>query len=94
MFLAFGEIMARLAPADHLRWRQAVPGRIEVTWGGGEANVAVSLANFGLNSAFATVLPKNEIGNACVAELRRFGVDTAPIVRGSGRMGISLPIDT
>ncbi len=84
--VTFGEIMLRLKSPGFERLFQCP--MLEATFGGGEANVAVSLANFGLNSAFATVLPKNEIGNACVAELRRFGVDTAPIVRGSGRMGI------
>lgn len=61
---------------------------LEATFGGGEANVAVSLANFGLPAAFVTVLPKNDLGDACLAELRRFGVDVSLIARGAGRMGI------
>ncbi|MBI2438741.1 MAG: sugar kinase [Lentisphaerae bacterium] len=84
--ITFGEIMLRLKSPGFERLFQSP--LLEATFGGGEANVAVSLANFGLNAAFVTVLPKNEIGDACIAELRRFGVDTALIVRGSGRMGI------
>lgn len=61
---------------------------MEATFGGGEANVAVSLANYGMDAAFCTVLPKNAIGDKCVRELRRFGVDTSRILRGEGRMGI------
>ncbi len=60
----------------------------EATFGGGESNVAVSLANFGLDAAFASVLPANAVADACIADLRRFGVDTSRIVRGPGRMGI------
>ena len=84
--VTFGEIMLRLKSPGFERLFQSP--LLEATFGGGEANVAVSLANFGMNAAFVTVLPKNEIGDACIAELRRFGVDTASIVRGSGRMGI------
>ncbi|MFH1477855.1 MAG: sugar kinase [Verrucomicrobiota bacterium] len=84
--VTFGEIMLRLKSPGFERLFQSP--LLEATFGGGEANVAVSLANYGLNAAFVTVLPKNEIGDACIAELRRFGVDTSLIVRGSGRMGI------
>lgn len=84
--VTFGEIMLRLKSPGFERLFQSP--LLEATFGGGEANVAVSLANFGLNAAFVTVLPKNELGDACIAELRRFGVDTSLIVRGSGRMGI------
>ncbi|MCG2661054.1 MAG: sugar kinase [Kiritimatiellae bacterium] len=84
--VTFGEIMLRLKSPGFERLLQS--SRLEATFGGGEANVAVSLVNLGMNAAFATVLPKNEIGDACIAELRRFGVDTSLIVRGSGRMGI------
>ncbi len=84
--VTFGEIMLRLKSPGFERLFQSP--LLEATFGGGEANVAVSLANFGMDAAFATVLPKNDIGDACVAELRRFGVDTALIARGSGRMGI------
>jgi len=61
---------------------------LEATFGGGEANVAVSLANYGEDAAFLTVLPDNAIADACKAELRRFNVDTKRIVTGEGRMGI------
>ncbi|MDO9540957.1 MAG: sugar kinase [Kiritimatiellia bacterium] len=84
--ITFGEIMLRLKSPGLERLFQSPV--LEATFGGGEANVAVSLANFGLNAALVTVLPKNEIGDSCIAELRRFGVDTSLIVRGAGRMGI------
>ena len=84
--VTFGEIMLRLKSPGFERLFQSP--LLEATFGGGEANVAVSLANFGMNAAFVTILPKNELGDACIAELRRFGVDTALIVRGPGRMGI------
>ena len=60
----------------------------EATFGGGEANVAVSLANYGADASFVTVLPKNVIGDNCVMELRKFGVDTSNIIKGKGRMGV------
>ena len=84
--VTFGEIMLRLKSPGLERLLQSPI--LEATFGGGEANVAVSLANFGVSAAFVTVLPENEIGDACVAELRRFGVDTSLIARGPGRMGI------
>ena len=85
-FLTFGEIMLRLkAPGQECFFQSPM---LEATFGGGEANVAVSLANYGLDTGFLTVLPANAIGDACVAELRRFGVDTSRILRGEGRMGI------
>ncbi len=88
MFLAFGEIMARLAPEGHLRWRQAVPGRIQVTWGGGEANVCASLALFGQPVRYLTALPRHAISEALVATLRGLGVDTGSILwRKEGRLG-------
>lgn len=85
-FLTFGEIMLRLKAPDKERFFQSPA--LEATFGGGEANVAVSLANYGQDAAFLTVLPDNAIADACVAELRSFGVDTTRIVRGAGRMGI------
>ncbi len=84
--VTFGEIMLRLKPPAHERFFQSPI--FEATFGGGEANVAVSLAQFGVDASFATVLPDNDIGNACVGELRRFGVDTSAIQRSNGRMGI------
>src|SRR5665648_335904 len=85
-YITFGEIMLRLKPPNCERFFQSP--LLEATFGGGEANVAVSLANFGIDSAYVTVLPSNDIGNACISELRRFGVDTSPVIRGAGRMGI------
>lgn len=84
--ITFGEIMLRLKPINFERFFQSP--LLEATFGGGEANVAVSLANFGMDAAYMTVLPSNDIGNACIGELRRFGVDTSRIINGSGRMGI------
>ena len=73
--VAFGEIMLRLAPKGYTRFVQA--DSFEATYGGGEANVAVSLANYGMDAAFVTKLPKNEIGQAAINSLRRYGVDTS-----------------
>lgn len=84
--LTFGEIMLRLKAPQHERFFQSP--LLEATFGGGEANVAVSLANYGMNAEFLTVLPQNEIADACIRELRYFGVDTKKIQRGEGRMGI------
>lgn len=82
----FGEIMLRLKAPGQERFFQSP--LLEATFGGGEANVAVSLANFGMDAEFITVLPENVLGDACVQELRRFGVGTGRIRRGKGRMGI------
>ena len=84
--LTFGEIMLRLKAPGHERFFQSP--MLEATFGGGEANVAVSLANYGMDAEFLTVLPKNDIADACIRELRYFGVDTKKIVCGEGRMGI------
>ena len=84
--ITFGEIMLRLKSPALERFFQSPA--LEATFGGGEANVAVSLANYGMDAAFVTVLPKNDIGEACIRELRGFGVDTKKIVRKDGRMGI------
>lgn len=84
--ITLGEIMLRLAPPGYSRFVQA--DAFAASYGGGEANVAVSLANFGMDAVFITKLPANDIGQAAVNALRRFGVDTRHIVRGSGRMGI------
>jgi 2-dehydro-3-deoxygluconokinase len=78
--------MLRLAPEGYYRFVQAQS--FGATYGGGEANVAVSLANFGIDAAFVTKLPKHEIGQAAVNSLRQFGVDTSNIVRGGNRVGI------
>ena len=84
--ITFGEIMLRLAPEGYYRFVQA--NSYGATYGGGEANVAVSLAGFGIDAAFVTKLPKHEIGQGAVNRLREFGVDTSLIVRGGDRVGI------
>lgn len=84
--ITFGEIMLRLSTPGHMRFVQAET--FDVCYGGGEANVAVSLANYGLDAAFVTKVPDHEIGQAAVNHLRRFGVDTNFIARGGNRLGI------
>ena len=85
--VTFGEIMLRLVPPNFERPLQS--GMFVATFGGGEANVAVSTANYGLPTSYVTVLPeKHPVVDGCIAELRRFGIDTSHIVRGPGRMGI------
>lgn len=84
--VTFGEIMLRLAPEGYTRFVQA--DKYLATYGGGEANVAVSLANFGIDTRYVTKLPDNEIGQGAVNSLRKFGVGTRFIARGGGRVGI------
>ena len=84
--VTFGELMLRLAPEGYYRFVQAET--FGATFGGGEANVAVSLANYGLDAAFVTKLPTHEIGQMAVNSLRRYGVDTSYITRGGDRVGI------
>ncbi|MEA5015526.1 MAG: sugar kinase [Candidatus Limiplasma sp.] len=84
--VTFGEIMLRLKSPGYERLLQSPA--LEATFGGGEANVCVSLANYGLDTSFVTVLPNHEIGAACMRELRGFGVDVSSIVTKPGRMGI------
>ena len=85
-YFTFGEIMLRLKPPHCERFFQSP--LLEATFGGGEANVAVGLARFGLNVAYVSVIPNNPIGDACLGELRRQGVDTTFIVRKGDRLGI------
>ena len=85
-FITFGEIMLRLKSPGHERFFQSP--MLEATFGGGEANVAVGLARLGLNAAFVSAIPENPIGNACVAELCKHGVDTSLIVRQGNRLGV------
>ena len=84
--ITFGELMLRLQPFNYERFVQAQS--VEFTFGGGEANVSVSLANYGMDAAFVTKLPAHSIGQAAVNSLRRYGVDTSLIVRGGDRVGI------
>ncbi|MBE7087544.1 MAG: sugar kinase [Clostridiales bacterium] len=84
--ITFGELMLRLAPENYLRFVQS--DKLEATFGGAEANVGVSLANYGVDVAVVTKLPSHEIGQSAVNSLRRYGVDTSMIVRGGDRVGI------
>lgn len=84
--VTFGEIMMRLNPKGYRRFLRTE--EFEVTYGGGEANVAVSLSNYGMEAVFVTKLPDHDIGQCAVNELRRYGVNTSKIVRGGDRVGI------
>ncbi|MDE6189910.1 MAG: sugar kinase [Clostridia bacterium] len=84
--ITLGEIMMRLQPSGYKRFMQA--DSFDIVFGGGEANVAVSLAQFGEDVAFVTKLPKNAIADKCIKELRGWGVDVSKIVRGGDRIGI------
>jgi len=84
--VTFGEIMLRLSPPSFQRFTQA--RTFEVNYGGGEANVAVSLANFGIFIDYVTRLPQNNIGDACIQFMRQYGVNTKKIIRGGDRLGI------
>lgn len=84
--VTFGELMLRLEPPGYLRFVQTE--NLSATFGGAEANVAISLANFGVDSCYVTKLPSHEIGQAAVNSLRKFGVNTQYIVRGGPRVGI------
>ena len=84
--ITFGEIMLRLSTPGYLRFGQAK--QFEATFGGGEANVAVSLANYGMDAKFVTRLPENDIAKACIKDLKSYGVDTSDIIYGGERVGI------
>ena len=84
--VTFGEIMLRLAPQEFLRFSQA--SSFDVVYGGGESNVAVSLANYGVPVNFVTRLPKNDIGECAIMEMRKRGVNTDHIIIGGDRLGI------
>jgi 2-dehydro-3-deoxygluconokinase len=85
-FVTFGEVMLRLSPIEHRRFSQAAS--FQVTFGGGEANVAVSLANWGLSVDFVSCLPKNDLGESCIKYLQQHSVETQFISREDGRIGI------
>ena len=84
--VTFGEIMLRLASPGYLRFSQS--SQLEATFGGGEANVAVSLANYGIPASFVSRLPKNDIGEWAIQNLRKYNVQTQDILRGGERVGI------
>jgi len=85
-YVTFGEIMLRLKSPGHERFFQSPS--LESTFGGGESNVAVALANYGLDAAFVTALPENDIAEACIREVRSFGVDVSNIRRSGSRIGV------
>ena len=84
--MTFGEIMLRLAPQGFLRFSQA--NSFDVIYGGGEANVAISLANFGMPVEFVTRLPNNDIGQSALMELRKHNIGTKYIIEGGERLGL------
>ena len=84
--VTFGEIMMRLNPEGYLRFVQAE--KFDVSYAGGEANAAISLANYGIDTAFVSKIPPHEIGQSAVNFLRRYGVDTKKIIRGGERLGV------
>src|SRR6185369_7393991 len=86
--ITFGEIMGRIAPLHNYRFAQSLPGHVEFTFGGGEANVAVSIALQHGEAAFITALPKTTIGYACMDTLRGLGVDVSQIIKTDGRLGL------
>lgn len=87
--VTFGEIMGRLTPEGFLRFSQAVPGSLSITFGGAEGNVAASLALLGKQAVYITALPKHALADACVANMRAIGVDTSQIIRtDEGRLGL------
>src|SRR5512146_2089558 len=87
--VTFGEIMARMEPPPPLRFAQALPGQLNVSFAGAEANVAAAYALLGGEAAFVTALPRGPLPDACVAYLRGVGVDVSRILRRPvGRMGI------
>ncbi|HEV3340337.1 MAG TPA: sugar kinase [Pirellulales bacterium] len=89
MFLAFGEIMLRVAPEGHLRFRQVLPGRVDMTFAGAEANVCAALAMWGQPCRYVTAMPSNAVTEALVTVLRGLGIDTQYLVcRDVGRLGV------
>ena len=84
--VTFGEIMLRLSTPQHQRFLQAA--QFDINYGGGEANVAASLANFGIDASFVSIIPDNDLGQAAINSLRALGVDTSRIRRGGSRLGV------
>lgn len=85
----FGEVMLRLSPAEKLHFFQALPGTLETTFGGGEANVCAALAMLGALSRYLTVLPRNPVSSADIAELQGLGVDTVTLMHGNATGRVS-----
>jgi 2-dehydro-3-deoxygluconokinase len=88
MYLTFGEIMMRVAPEGFLRFRQCMPGKVDITFAGGEANVCASLAMLGERTRYLTALPDHAIAESLLSVLRGLGIDTGNVLRRDGRLGI------
>jgi len=86
--VTFGEIMGRISPEGFYRFAQSLPGKMNFTFGGGEANVAMSLSQFGMDVAFVTALPKNAVTESCLALLRGLKIDCSHIIHNKGRLGL------
>lgn len=86
--VSFGEIMGRIEPEGLLRFRQAMPGKLNITFAGAEASVAASLQMLGRSTRYVSALPDNPLGDACLDSIRRFGMDTDHVLRGEGRLGL------
>ncbi len=86
--VTFGEIMGRIEPEGYMRFRQGMPGHLNISFAGAESNVAVSNQIMGRKSRFITALPSNAIGEACLDSVRRFGVDTSFVHFAEGRLGL------
>lgn len=86
--VTFGEIMGRIMPQGYMRFRQSLPGPVNMLFAGAEANVAVSLSQLGGTAAFVTALPENDISAACTSQLQALGVDTSHIIFNDGRLGL------
>ncbi|ARN56956.1 sugar kinase [Sedimentisphaera salicampi] len=86
--VTFGEIMGRIMPEGFMRFRQCLPGKVDMLFAGAEANVAVSVSQLGGEAEFVTALPENDIASACIAELSSLGVATSHIIRSDGRLGL------
>lgn len=87
--ITFGEVMGRISPIGYNRFRQALPGKANITFAGAEANVAVSIAHLGGDAAFVSAVPENPIAEACISILKSFGVDTSQVVKTpDGRFGL------
>jgi len=86
--VGFGEIMGRIEPEGNLRFRQAMPGKLNMTFAGAEGSVTASLQMMGRQTRYVTALPNGPLGDACLDSVRRFGGDTSYIVRDEGRLGL------
>ncbi|MBN2657598.1 MAG: sugar kinase [Spirochaetales bacterium] len=86
--VCFGEIMGRIEPEGFMRFRQSMPGNLQISFAGAEGSVAASLQMMGRETRYVTALPENDLGEACLDSVRRFGIDTSFIIRAEGRLGL------